>query len=480
MKPLGGLVAALVLAVPAVVALEVPAPAHASCSYALALTPATQTQVPGGSATVTATLTCGGAPVAGQDVHFHIRSGPDEGFQADATTGSTGQASFTVNNSGHGPGIDVGNAQTTATNPIVFAGGTLIYWQTAILSVTPGHGLPGQVVSFTGSGYAAGETVDLHAGSTSGPVVSTVTADGTGDISGTFTVPPAYALTVAAIGASSGKQGWAKFSQPCTDTWTNPVDGNWTNSADWTEGHQPNEGDVGCITEPGKYTVTMTFNASMGTLILGAPTGTTIQTLDVQANSSSEPEGVELFLDSTSFVNKTGALLLDSMSANDAVLRTNTSPTGVPKALIVHGLFRTVQGGGGNRFIDAGVTISGGRVRIGAVNTFDEAYITNNDGTLSVNAGANLDLASGSSYSQGSAGRLNVVVNATTNAAYGLVDSGDISLAGTLGVTTDGTPSAGQSFTVISGSSVTGTFDSISSSVSYTPAYSPTTVTLTH
>jgi hypothetical protein len=70
-------------------------------------------------------------------------------------------------------------------------------------------------------------------------------------------------------------------------------------------------------------------------------------------------------------------------------------------------------------------------------------------------------------------------VNAKFDTTYGLIDSGVISLSGTLGVKTYGTPSAGQSFTVISGASVTGTFSSISSPVSYTPVYSPTTVALT-
>jgi hypothetical protein len=477
---LGGLATAVALLIPAGVALGLPATAYGSCSDVLSLTPATQTQAPGGSATVTATLTCGGAAVSGQGVSLFIRTGPDEGFQATGTTGSTGQASFTVDNAGHGGGIDVGNAKTTTTSPVVFAGGISIYWQTAILNVTSKNGLPGEVISFTGTGYAAGEKVGLYPNSTSGQPVSTVTAGSTGAISGSFTVPTANTISLGALGATSGKQGWAVFSQPCLDTWTNPAGGNWSTSADWSAGEVPQEVDgPACITEPGTYTVTMTSNAEINSLIVGAPSGTTTQTLDVQANSASEPAYVELYLESTSYVNKTGALLLDSTSDNDSYLNANETPAGVPIALIVKGLFGTVQGGGGDRFIYAGLTVSGGRVHIGAVNTFDVAYLDNN-GTLSVYAGDNLDLANDAAYDQGSAGRLNVVVNATAKKTSGLVDSGEISLDGTLGVTTYGTPAAGQAFTVISGTSVTGTFSSVSSSVSYTPSYSPTTVVLTH
>jgi hypothetical protein len=479
---LGGLAAALALLIPAGVVAGLPATAYGSCSYALGLTPATQTQSPGGSATVTATLTCGGAPVSGQSIELYLLTGPDHGFQASGTTGSTGEASFTVNNGDNGGGIDVGNAKTTSESiPVVFAGGVSIYWQSASLNVTPSQALPGQVVTFTGSGYAAGETVDLYADSASGQLVTTVTASSTGAISGSFTVPAVNMISLGAVGATSGKQGWAVFSQPCTDTWINTAGGNWDTTADWSADENPEfvEGPA-CITEPGNYTVT-TDGSTVSELIVGAPSGSTVQTLDFVADATRD----SFTFTSTSYVNKTGALLLDSASNINTFLISGDDAAGVPLPLIVKGLLATVQGGGGTRYIYTSLTVSGGRVRIGAVNTYAGHTYTDNNGTLSVDAGANLTLADGATYSQGSAGRLNVVVNATKDTAYGLTSlegdgSGEMSLGGTLGVTTYGTPSAGQSFTVVSGTSVTGTFSSISSSVSYTPAYSPTTVTLSH
>jgi hypothetical protein len=469
---------ALALLIPAGAALGVPATAYGSCSDALSLTPATQTQAPGGSATVTATLTCGGAAVSGQGVTLDIKTGPDKGFTASGTTGSTGQASFTVDNGSHGGGIDVGYAKTTTTTPAVSAGGLSIFWQTASLNVTPSTALPGQVVAFTGSGYAAGETVDLYADSASGQLLTSVTAGSTGAISGSFTVPAASVISLGAVGATSGKQGWAVFSQPCSDTWIDTAGGSWTTAADWSTGALPS--GSACITEPGTYTVTLTGEADISSFIVGAPSGTTTQTLELLSTT----QYADLLFKHTSYVDKTGALLM-SGGGNDGYLQSAATKAGVPIALIVKGLFETVQDSGGYRYIWASLTISGGRVVIGAVHTLAypvkttyTPYIDNN-GTLTVDGGCNLDMRAGVSYSQGSAGRLNVVVNAKFDTTYGLIDSAVISLAGTLGVTTYGTPSAGQSFTVVAGSSVTGTFSSISSPVTYTPVYSATSVALT-
>jgi hypothetical protein len=476
---LGALTTALALLIPAGAALALPATAYGSCSDALSLTPKTQTQPPGGSATVTATLSCGGAAVSGQGVTLDIKTGPDKGFTASGTTSSTGQASFTVDNGSHGGGIDVGYAKTTTTTPAVSAGGLSIYWQTASLNVTPSTALPGQAVAFTGSGYAAGETVDLYANSASGQLLTTVTAGSTGAISGSFTVPAASVISLGAVGATSGKQGWAVFSQPCADTWINTAGGSWGTTADWSTGALPS--GTACITEPGTYTVTLTGGAGASSLIVGAPSGTTTQTLELLASGQYSL----LSLGHTSYIDKTGALVMESADANDVYLESTDTKAGPPIALIVKGLFETVQGGGGYRYIYASLTISGGRMVIDALHTLckdDKAnhnpYIDNN-GTLSVDGGDNLDLGPGATYTQGSAGRLNVVVNAKFATTYGLIDSGVISLSGTLGVKTYGTPSAGESFTVISGTSVTGTFSSISSPVSYTPVYSPTTVALT-
>jgi hypothetical protein len=75
-----------------------------SVSSDISLSPASQdaTTSPDtpGSATVTATVTDGGSPDSGQSVKFIVNSGPDTGQTLTVDTNSSGQASFTIDNSG--------------------------------------------------------------------------------------------------------------------------------------------------------------------------------------------------------------------------------------------------------------------------------------------------------------------------------------------------------------------------------------------
>lgn len=68
----------------------------------------------------------------------------------------------------------------------------------------PGFGSPGSTVYFTGFGFQSGETVKVYF---DGVVVATVTANSTGYISGSFTVPSTASVgqhTVVAVGQTSG------------------------------------------------------------------------------------------------------------------------------------------------------------------------------------------------------------------------------------------------------------------------------------
>jgi hypothetical protein len=106
----------------------------------------------------------------------------------------------------------------------------------------------------------------------------------------------------------------------------------------------------------------------------------------------------------------------------------------------------------------------------------DNGNTLTNKSHLSVADGANLALSGGSIYTQGTAGTLGVTVDAT--AGYGIVGGTD-TVGGKLAVTTVGTPASGSSYNVISGASLSGTFATINSPVTYTPTYSSTGLTLT-
>jgi hypothetical protein len=99
-------------------------------------------------------------------------------------------------------------------------------------------------------------------------------------------------------------------------------------------------------------------------------------------------------------------------------------------------------------------------------------------GTVSVADGANLSFA-GYKLTETASSTLGVTVDANADAGYGIV-GGKLALAGTLLETTVGTPTTGTAYQVISGSTDTGSFSTVSTgSQAYTVAYSSRGVTLT-
>jgi hypothetical protein len=194
------------------------------------------------------------------------------------------------------------------------------------------------------------------------------------------------------------------------------------------------------------------------------------QTVNVQGNGCGN---ASTNLAGASVINN-GMLELDSTNGNYALIQ------GSP--LTNNGTFATLQDGGGTRYIRVGVTNgASGTVSLGAgSNQQDNNTATTNttSGTLSVADGARLILSSGSSFSQGANGTFDAAVDAA-NGAFG-ISGGSVSVAGTLIVTTTGNPPIGNSYAVISGTNLSGTFSTvITGSTNYSVAYSSSAVTLT-
>lgn len=84
---------------------------------------------------------------------------------------------------------------------------------TGTLSISPTSGTVGSTITVTGDGFTGGESVTLHAGSPSTAAFTTVTANGSGAISATVTVPDAPYGTnaIIAIGRASGVDKRANF-----------------------------------------------------------------------------------------------------------------------------------------------------------------------------------------------------------------------------------------------------------------------------
>jgi virginiamycin B lyase len=85
---------------------------------------------------------------------------------------------------------------------------------TALLTATPNTGAPGGNVTFTGSGFAANESVKLYVNSTGTNLTYTGTTDGTGSLllpSKIFAAPLGYNAVVG-VGQSSGALGFTPFT----------------------------------------------------------------------------------------------------------------------------------------------------------------------------------------------------------------------------------------------------------------------------
>ncbi|MEM1115211.1 MAG: hypothetical protein AAF845_03290 [Bacteroidota bacterium] len=92
-------------------------------------------------------------------------------------------------------------------------------------------------------------------------------------------------LLLAALGLALAVPASA---QTCTTSWAAPVNGDWSEAANWTAG-VPTEADTACVTASGTYTVTFDRDQALGGLVVGASSGT--QTLRVNRSLTTLGEG---------------------------------------------------------------------------------------------------------------------------------------------------------------------------------------------
>lgn len=90
-----------------------------------------------------------------------------------------------------------------------------------------------------------------------------------------------------------------------TLVWTNTAGGLWSTAANWLPNAMPGAGDTAIITNAATYTVTLDGAVTVNTLVLGAPSGGTLQTLACG--------GFTLNITGTGTVNPRGYLLLEGV-----------------------------------------------------------------------------------------------------------------------------------------------------------------------
>src|ERR1019366_7831124 len=210
----------------------------------------------------------------------------------------------------------------------------------------------------------------------------------------------------------------------CTDNWTNTAGGAWSTATEWSEGTVPGLADVACITLAGTYTVTMSASASVGSLTLGAASGT--QTLEIEGSGTD----AILHLDGDSTINQTGELVLDNGSSNG--FADVEAYSGTP-TLTNNGTVKSTVEGLGQNYLEINVeNASGGKLEVASgLLQQDFATTTTNDagGTVQVDGAGVFEL---------------------THAGGSVVNSGSVVNNGTFSLT--GGPSWTQSGGALSGS----------------------------
>ena len=151
------------------------------------------------------TTTLEGTSVAGSGSSFYNSAG--------AVVVLTG---YNWNSAATPPG-DVCQAKSFSpgAGPDLFGSFTLQVFPAATLALTQGSGAPFTPLTFTGSGFAPNETIDIFGGHVGAPpVLASATADGTGSFSVAAREPqrPLGPLDVYALGVSSHKLGATTLS----------------------------------------------------------------------------------------------------------------------------------------------------------------------------------------------------------------------------------------------------------------------------
>jgi len=200
----------------------------------LVLAPPTQTRAVGSSASVMATLACGGTALQGASIDFSVQSGPNAGTTGSVTTDVNGDATFSY--PGSATGTDTIIASTTNPAGKITSNNVTVVWQqrqsalsisgasssdfddpatvAATLSDSAGP-IPGQTVTFTLNGAeTCSGTTDAN-----GAASCSLTPQ---EAAGAYTLTAAFAGTASDLG-SSASATFTVTHEETTLTYTGPT-----------------------------------------------------------------------------------------------------------------------------------------------------------------------------------------------------------------------------------------------------------------
>ncbi len=148
------------------------------------------------------------------------------------------------------------------------------------------------------------------------------------------------------------------ISVPTVITWTNPVDGNWSDATKWTPQQVPGQYNDVVIGKTGSYAVTVDINAAVNSLDIVGGSTNGYENLIINksftlgsANSTNYIGSTDLGDTAGLLVNTNGSLVINGTLMNDGVIESYTGFTLAPGAALE------------NNF---GVEIFGGTVNLGS------------------------------------------------------------------------------------------------------------------
>ncbi len=221
-------------------------------------------------------------------------------------------------------------------------------------------------------------------------------------------------LTLGALAASVAS------AQACTDEWTNTSGGSWGEASNWSKDAVPGNMDEACITHAGTYTVTLEpytgelsrpeNGDTVKSLTLGGSSGH--QTLDIEGQSSISASNEQLnavSLDvsgATAKINPAGTLMLDATASNrhgktsgedtpggEATFAGAIVNEGHIESQVQDSAFHNNLESSVTNEADGGIQVSSGALHVGYPNTYSVSG--SNDGLVTVDSGASLQLSSG-------------------------------------------------------------------------------------
>jgi hypothetical protein len=221
-------------------------------------------------------------------------------------------------------------------------------------------------------------------------------------------------LTLGCLVASA-----ASAQAACTKTWVGGG-GKWGEENSWSPKGVPGASDEVCITEAGTYTVTLEpYAGELGhpangdtvkSLTVGGPSGH--QTLDIEGQSSISGSNEQLNVVSLTVaggmakINPTGTLMLDATASNrhgktsgedkpggEATFAGTIENGGQIESQVEDSEFHNNLESGVTNESDGNIQVSSGALKVGYPNTYPVSG--SNDGVVTVDPGASLQLISG-------------------------------------------------------------------------------------